>query len=229
MFPGPVGCLRPALVIHVLTFLAFGCNLDGSLCFWLPTTNQMLTLVSWFPFGFAKNAFSFCGKVLKMFFWKERYKTRGKIACLGSLGWWNVHTSHKFINSTAKMLNSMANWKNSGKKTPKPVWLRSLRFLRHESENGRVFTPLRATLVLSYMLSLVSFCICSFKVSVSQWRSLLKGEGCNAVVYFLDITCTLQTNPSSRMHRTMYSKRQQLCMTALEKQCVSGSSFSSKQ
>lgn len=27
-------------------------------------------------------------------------------------------------------------------KKPKPTWLRSLRFLRHGSENGRVFTPL---------------------------------------------------------------------------------------
>lgn len=223
MLPGPVGCLWPALVIHVLTFLAFGCNLDGSLCFWLPTMNQMLTLVSWFLFGFAKYVFSFCRKVLKVFFWKERYKTKGKIVCLASLGWWNVHTLHKFINSTAKMLNSWQTGKTVEKNPQTNVAKESQVSEAWERKWQSIYTS-QSHPVLSYMFSQVSFCIYSFKVLVSQWRSL-KGEGCNAGVSFPEINCTLQTNPSSRIHRIIYSKRQELCMTALEKLRVSGCSF----
>lgn len=156
MFPGTVGSLWPALVIHIFISVAFGCNLDGSLSFWLPTTNQMHTLVSWFPISFAKKAFSFCGKVLKAFFWKVQ--TKRKIVCLCRLGTWNVHTLHKIINSTAKMLNSMADLKNSELYSQGFSGFWDVEWKWHS-----IYTS-QSHSVLSYMFSQVSFCIYSFKV-----------------------------------------------------------------
>lgn len=214
MFPGTLGSLWPALVIHMLIFPAFGCNLDGSPCFWLPTMNQMLTLISWFHSGFAINDSSLCRKVLKGYFWKVQNKRKNS----------NFEQARKMECALTKLWTAQPKCFQGKFEKQWILWLRSLRFLTHGSEKGTVFTPWDHS-VLSYCQML--FCIYSLRALVSGKWAVWKVKGCNAGAHFQDRNCTLQQHHSSRSPSSTDSKRQELCVTALYKLCLSGSSSSS--